>query len=123
MRIITVEEIILIHSKLIEKYGGEKGIINRGELEFIVDWVNSHPEKSIFWKVAILMRGIIGTHPFVDGNKRTGFEIADGFLRMHGYKITASDEEAFNFVLTIAKEEVPLENIIEWLRKNTKKYL
>ena len=53
--LITVEEIISIHDYLIDRFGGERGSLNRGELEFIVDWVNSHPEKSLFWKVAVLM--------------------------------------------------------------------
>jgi len=61
--LITVEEIIEIHENIIKKYGGESGVLNRGILEFAVDWVNSHPRKSIFWKVAILMREIISGHP------------------------------------------------------------
>jgi len=37
--------------------------------------VNSHLEKSLFWKVAVLMGSIVSAHPFIDGNKRTGFEV------------------------------------------------
>jgi death-on-curing protein len=120
-KIITVEEIISIHDMMIERYGGEKGILNMGELEFIVDWVNSHPEKPLFWKVAVLMRGIISAHPFVDGNKRTGFEVADIILTANGYAITASDEEIMEFVIKLAMEVVKLDEIIDWLKSNTKK--
>ncbi|MEM0301815.1 MAG: hypothetical protein QXI54_01430 [Archaeoglobaceae archaeon] len=38
-KIITVEEVIAIHNKLIKKYGGEKGILNYGVLDFAVSWV------------------------------------------------------------------------------------
>ncbi len=119
--LITVEEIISIHDYLIDRFGGERGILNRGELEFIVDWVNSHPEKSLFWKVAVLMRGIISAHPFIDGNKRTGFEVAEIILNAEGYEITASDDEAFNFILKLAREVIDIDEIVEWLEKNTKR--
>ncbi len=44
-KIITVEEIISIHDMLVDRNKGEKWILNMGELEVIVYWVNSHPEK------------------------------------------------------------------------------
>jgi len=119
--LITVEEIIEIHERIIRKYGGESGILNRGILEFAVDWVNSHPRKSIFWKVAVLMRDIISGHPFVDGNKRTGLEVADTILKAKGYRITATQEEILNFVLELAMKGKDIEEIIKWLKANTKK--
>ncbi|WP_290899825.1 type II toxin-antitoxin system death-on-curing family toxin [Ferroglobus sp.] len=120
-KFITVEEIIEIHKEIIEKYGGESGILNRGELEFIVDWVNSHPRKSIHWKVAILLRGIVSGHPFVDGNKRTAFEVADTILRSHGYRFKASKSQILKFILELAIEGKSIDEIIKWLKENTEK--
>ena len=111
--LITVEEIIEIHERIIEKYGGVSGILNRGILEFAVDWVNSHPRKSIFWKVAVLMREIICGHPFVDGNKRTGFEVADTILKAKGYKFTASQDEILRFILELAMKGKEIEEMVE----------
>jgi death-on-curing protein len=111
--LVTVEEIIEIHERILEKYGGESGILNRGILEFAVDWVNSHPRKSIFWKVAVLMREIICGHPFVDGNKRTGFEVADTILKAKGYKFTASQDEILEFILELAMKGKDIEEIVK----------
>jgi death-on-curing protein len=119
--LITVEEIIEIHENIIDKYGGESGVLNRGILEFAVDWVNSHPRKSIFWKVAVLMREIISGHPFVDGNKRTGFEVADTILKAKGYKFTASQDEILEFILELAMKGKDIEEVVKWLKSNTKK--
>ncbi len=119
--LITVEEIIEIHERIIRRYGGESGILNRGILEFAVDWVNSHPKKSIFWKVAVLMREIISGHPFVDGNKRTGFEVADTILRAKGYEFKASQDEILKFILELAMKGKEIEEIVKWLKSNTKK--
>jgi len=119
---ISVDQIIEIHDVLIEKYGGVTGILNRGELEFIVDQVN-HERKSIFWKAAIILRGITCGHPFVDGNKRTALEVADIFLRLNNYKITATDSEKFNFVMELASQGMELKEIISWLEMHVEKSL
>ena len=119
---ISVDQIIEIHDTLIEKYGGETGILNGGELEFIVDQVN-HERKSILWKAAIILRGITCGHPFVDGNKRTALELADVFLRLNNYKITATDSEKFNFVMELATRGMELEEIISWLEMHVEKSL
>lgn len=41
-------------------------------------------------------------HPFVDGNKRTGFVIGVLFLELNGYRFTASEEAAAQAVLDLA---------------------
>jgi len=46
--------------------------------------------------------GIIQNHPFVDGNKRTGFVIGILFLEMNGFVFTASEAEAAQAVLELA---------------------
>ncbi|RLI78423.1 type II toxin-antitoxin system death-on-curing family toxin [Archaeoglobales archaeon] len=117
---ITVDEIMEMHEEIIERYGGESGILNRGELEFIVDQVN-YTRKSIFWKAAIILRGITCGHPFLDGNKRTALEAADTFLRIHGYRISANDREKIEFILDLAMHGKELDEIVEWLKKNTEK--
>mgnify|MGYP000347925259 CR=1 FL=1 len=120
-KIITVEEIVEIHESILKKYGGESGILNRGELEFIVDWVNSHPRKSIYWKVAILLRGIVCGHPFVDGNKRTAFEVVDTILRSRSYRFRASKQQILKFILELAIEGKNIDEIVIWLKENTEK--
>lgn len=52
---ITVDEVLVIHDRLIKKYGGSSGTINKGLVEFPVDWINKK-RKPLFWKVATLMR-------------------------------------------------------------------
>jgi death-on-curing protein len=46
--------------------------------------------------------GIVRNHPFVDGNKRTGFVVGILFLELNGYRFTASEEDALQFVLDLA---------------------
>ena len=37
---------------------------------------------------------IVRNHPFIDGNKRTGFVVGILFLELNGYRFTASEEDA-----------------------------
>jgi len=46
--------------------------------------------------------GIVGNHPFVDGNKRTGFVIGILFLEMNGNCISAREEDATQAVIALA---------------------
>jgi death-on-curing protein len=46
--------------------------------------------------------GIVRNHPFIDGNKRTGFVVGILFLELNGYTFTASEEDAAQAVLKLA---------------------
>ena len=90
MEYLIVEEIIQIHDKLIEKFGGEKGIVDKDLLDFIVNKVQSS-KTDIYHKAAMLLYEIITTHPFVDGNKRTAFEAAETLLWKNGKSLRIKD--------------------------------
>jgi len=46
--------------------------------------------------------GIVQNHPFVDGNKRTGFLAGAAFLELNGYRLTATEPEATHIILGLA---------------------
>ncbi len=74
---------------------------------------------SIFDKAAAIGESIIMNHPFVDGNKRTGYVLMETLLRMDGLKINASDEILYSFVISISTGEYHFEQIAKWLKANT----
>ncbi len=119
--ITTVEEIINIHDRLIKRYGGSMGLRDIGTLVHVVNRVNSNPKKPVIWKAAIFLKYIVGYHPFMDGNKRTGYSMAKTYLDSRYYKFTASKEDIFSFLIRLADEEASLNEIISWLKKNTLK--
>ena len=63
--------------------------------------------------------GIIRNHPFVDGNKRTGFMTGYVFLSRNNRQLTASEFEATRFVSALASGELQEEAFADWLRNNT----
>ena len=64
--------------------------------------------------------GIVRNHPFVDGNKRTGFLAAYIFLKVNGSEPVASEVGATTAVLALASGESSEEDFAEWLRGNVR---
>ena len=90
--IVTVEDLVFIHSAAIARYGGASGIRDVGSLEAAVSrpYVSFGGQEMFpgpFAKAAALMESVIQRHPFVDGNKRTGAASAIYLLRRHGYRL------------------------------------
>ena len=109
-----------------ERSGGGAGVRDTGVLESAV----YRPQASfggqdlyldLFSKVAALGHSIIKNHPFVDGNKRTGFEAMRLMLRLNGYDIQASVDVKFNFVVAVAEGKLKEQAIADWLRKHSNK--
>ncbi len=65
--------------------------------------------------------GIVRNHPFIDGNKRTGFIIGALFLEMNGYRLTASEEDATQAVLGLAAGTLDESAFAAWMRANVKR--
>ncbi|MFH1678156.1 MAG: type II toxin-antitoxin system death-on-curing family toxin, partial [Candidatus Omnitrophota bacterium] len=70
----------------------------------------------IFSKAGALGHSIICNHPFIDGNKRTGYMAIRLFLNINGYEIKASLDEKYRFVIEIAKNIKKEKFIAEWLK-------
>ncbi len=62
------------------------------------------------------MQSIVGNHPFLDGNKRTGFVAAKALLNEFGLDIKPGEvEEKFNFLHIIAQNLASFEEITNWI--------
>ena len=124
MNWISSFELLVIHEKVIDETGGNKGVLNFGNLKASV----SRPfaafgDQELFpdltAKVAAQIHAISSYHPFVDGNKRTALVAADVCLRLNGYRLTNSaDVEPFFW--SIARGERSAEDIETWLKNQAK---
>lgn len=126
MGYLTAEDILLIHSMLIDEYGGTHGVRDNSLLLS----TEQLPQQSAFGqelypspflKATVYARNIITSHPFLDGNKRSGITCAAVFLENNGFKATAKKGEFEAYAIQIAKEKPPLEDIAEWLKVHFKK--
>lgn len=56
------------------------------------------------------------SHPFVDGNKRTGFVVAGMFLMLNGQGLTHSEEAVETTMLAVADGSMSEEQLAAWFR-------
>ena len=74
---------------------------------------------TVLEKAAALAESIIINHPFIDGNKRTGLLAMLLILEIGNFKITASNDDTYNFTIEISTGEIKFEEIVLWLKNNT----
>jgi len=118
---IRVEDILAIHADQIERYGGGEGIRDPGLLEVALFRPQTGYYPTLIDEAAALWESLSQNHPFVDGNKRTAFAATYVFLAVNGLEITATDDEAQDFVLGLySASRVTFENLRAWLIENTK---
>ncbi|MDX1401430.1 MAG: type II toxin-antitoxin system death-on-curing family toxin, partial [Kiloniellales bacterium] len=63
---------------------------------------------------------IIANHPFVDGNKRTGFVVGVLFLELNGAILAAPEPDATRAVLDLASGKIDENEFAAWLRENSR---
>lgn len=123
---LDIEQVLIIHTDQIERYGGSHGLRDLGLLESAVFRSQATFGKedlypSIFGKAAALFQSLVLNHPFIDGNKRTATASTLVFLEMNGYSVKVGQKVLVKFVLQIEKETLEIEQIYSWLKKNSKK--
>ena len=118
---IRVDDVIAIHADQIERYGGGHGLRDPGLLEAALFRPQTGYYPSLTDEAAALWESLSQNHPFVDGNKRTAFAATYVFLLINGLRITASDEDAQDFVLGLYEaNQLNFETLRVWLLDNTK---
>jgi death-on-curing protein len=109
VKYLTAEQVLYIHSRLVAEVGGSHGIRDLGLLESAV----ARPQAAFEGK------SLIGNHPFVDGNKRTGISAAVLFLRVNGYRLTVSNSDLEAQTMRVVTEDMPVEELADWLQSNS----
>ena len=120
---LNVPDVLEIHECVIRETGGGTGIRDSGLLESAV----AQPQASfggvelystIEQKAAAYCFSIVMNHPFVDGNKRTGFVAADTFLRLNGYFLKVDQKSGEETILELASGRMPKGQIAKWFADN-----
>ena len=123
---ISKEVILKIHELSIIQYGGSDGIRDEGLMESAIarpyqTFGGEDLYPSTIDKAAAIAESIIINHPFIDGNKRTGFLAMLAILEDSDISITVVNKEIYSFVIGISTGEIKFEQIVEWLKANTAK--
>ena len=119
------EQVLLaVHDEQLAEHGGAEGVRDSGLLSSaLARPINlaEYEKPSVFELAACYAGSIIQNHPFVDGNKRTGFLAAYTFLALNGQELYAPEADAVATVLDLAAGKIDEAQFSAWLKANTEK--
>jgi len=120
MRFLTLEQVLNLQQRVVEKTGGATGIRDKGILESAIaqpymTYNGQDLYPSLIEKVAALGFSLINNHPFVDGNKRIGHAAIEVTLLMNGFEIVANIDEQETVILSVAGNDMTRESFLKWL--------
>ena len=118
---LTAVEVLAIHTDQIERYGGAHGVRDYGLLEAALFRPQTGYYADLIEEAAALWESLSQNHPFLDGNKRTGFAAAYTFLAINGLRLTAGAEPTIAFLGGLYEgNRFRFEDLVAWLRENVK---
>ncbi len=99
VQFLSVDEVLAIHERLIDRFGGPAGVRDIGLLESALFRPQTGYYERLDQMAAALFESLLINHPFVDGNKRVAFFATDVFLRLNGWKLEVESKAAHAFLM------------------------
>lgn len=99
---LEIEEVLLIHERMLEYWGGKPGVRDQGLLDSALNRprFKAHYESAgLMAQAGSLMFGLTKNHPFHDGNKRTAAATTDVFLQENGHELACDNDTLADFLL------------------------
>jgi death-on-curing protein len=118
------ELVLAIHDRQLVEHGGAEGLRDEALLQSALGRPLNHfayESTDVVELAATYTAGIVQIHPFVDGNKRTGFVVGVLFLELNGYRFRASEEAAAQSILELAAGTMDERGFCEFLRANSER--
>jgi death-on-curing protein len=113
----------LLHGESLVLHGGAAGIRDEGLLDSALarpETLAAYGQPDVFDCAAAYAFGLAKNHPFIDGNKRAGFLGAGLFLRLNGYRLIATQQDATLTMLALAASDISEAAYADWLRTHAK---
>jgi death-on-curing protein len=125
---IAVTEVLLLHDVIIARYGGAAGLLDRGLLEGALGRAETRltygnaeaGSLEAFVDAAVAVAaGIVSSHPFVDGNKRTGLQLLRSLLHINGVEFTPPVGEEADAMVNLADGKWDEAAFQRWVLENS----
>ena len=120
MIVLSREQIIVLHSQLIQETGGTEGIRDEGLLDSALaapfqSFADTEVFPSIQQKAARLGYGLVKNHAYIDGNKRIGAHAMLVFLALNKIELDYTQDELSDAFLRIATGEISQDDLLQWI--------
>lgn len=118
---LSLEETIELHKTLIDRFGGQPGIRDRGLLQSALSRPGSGYYESLSLQASALIQSLARNHAFIDGNKRVAFAATAIFLRLNGQRLIVKADNGEHFLIEkVIHEKIDLQAIADWVEKYSK---
>ena len=120
MKILSRQQVLLLHQQLLQASGGTTGIRDEGLLDSALmapfaTFDGKYLYPSIQTKAARLGYGLVCNHPFVDGNKRIGAHVMLVFLALNGIELDYTQQELIDIILSVAADQATVDDLLQWV--------
>lgn len=120
MKRLSKEQILVLHSQLIEEYGGSDGVRDYNLLDSALEnpfqsFGGEELYPTLQAKAARLGYGLIKNHCMIDGNKRIGTHAMLVFLAINGIELDYTQKELYETILAIADGSLEYEDLLKWI--------
>lgn len=117
MKRLSKEQVIMLHSQLIEQTGGMVGVRDISLLESAIDtpfqvFGGEELYPTIQAKGTRLGYGLIKNHCMIDGNKRIGIHAMLVFFSLNGIELRYMQKELYEMVLAVADGSLEYEDML-----------
>ncbi len=117
VQFLSLEEVLAIQQRLIDRFGGAHGVRDRGLLESALFRPQTGYYAHLEEMATALFESLLVNHAFVDGNKRVAFFATDVFLRLNGWKLVTTADEGEQFIVGMLKaNDCSFDRILPWIR-------
>jgi prophage maintenance system killer protein len=116
---LTVDDIIIIHSRLIAGKGGDARVLSEAGLHQLVFHVNLSAD--IFHKAAFVLFSFSAYPPFREGNVQTACCLIDKILAAEEYRIDVGEMELADLVTGVESFSLEIEDLEEWMHRHAQK--
>ncbi len=116
------DEALAAHNLMLASYGGAEGIRDDTMLESALakpQQLHQYGTPNMCEIATAYTAGVVRNHPFVDGNKRTGFMLGVAFLERNDWQFSGSEAEAATHTLALAAGELDEAGFAAWLAANS----
>ena len=120
MKKLSKEQILMLHTQLIQQTGGSDGVRDYNLLDSAIEtpfqsFGGDELYPTIQAKAARLGYGLIKNHCMIDGNKRIGTHAMLVFLALNGIELKFTQKELYETILDVAAGNIEYEGLLQWV--------
>lgn len=120
MKRLSKEQILMLHTQLIQQTGGSGGVRDYNLLDSALEtpfqsFGGDELYPTIQAKAARLGYGLIKNHCMIDGNKRIGTHAMLVFLALNGIELKYTQKELYETILDVAAGNIEYEDLLQWV--------